>query len=70
MKFIEANKNFRHAEKVSIGDEILVNGIYKFIPEKVMNVSNIMIEGNIFLNKFKILANKKCWSQQHSKKLN
>ena len=52
-------QNFRYAEKVSIGDEMLVNGIYKFNPEKVINVSDIMMQGNIFLNKFKIQANKK-----------
>ena len=54
-----SKQHFRYAEKVSIGDEILVHGIYKFTPEKVIKVSDIMMQGNILLNKFKMLANKK-----------
>ena len=54
-----SKQNFRYVEKLSISDEILVHGNYKFTAEKVINVSDIMMQGNILLNKFKMLANKK-----------
>ena len=54
-----SKQNFRYVEKLSISDEILVHGNYKFTAEKVINVSDIMMQGNILLNQFKMLANKK-----------
>ena len=37
---------FRYADQVSVTDEILVEGNNKVNPEKVTNVSTLILEGN------------------------
>ena len=39
----------RYGEKLSIGDEVLVQGINELTSAKVMNVSNISIRGKYIL---------------------
>ena len=40
------NSNFSYADLVSVGDEVLVQGNSDILPTRVINVSNIMFEGD------------------------
>ena len=48
---------FRYADQVAIGDEVLVQGNGEFTPEKVLNMSQSMMEGdcNFFLSYLSVL---------------
>ena len=37
---------FRYADNISVGDEVLVEGNDKLTPLRVINVSNIMMQGH------------------------
>ena len=45
---ITALFHFRYADQVLIDDEILVEKYNKFVPTKVTNVSDSVMEGNSF----------------------
>ena len=51
---ITINIPLRYANQLSIGDEILVQENNELIPEQVINVSNIIMQGNHY---FKFLQN-------------
>ena len=36
----------RYANDVSVGDELIINGINDLIPEKVINVTDMKMQGN------------------------
>ena len=43
------NSNFSYADLVSVGDEVLVQGNKDILPTRVINVSNIMLQGDHWL---------------------
>ena len=42
--------SYRYADQVSVGDEVMVLRNDKFMPAKVMNVSNLIMQGNYSLS--------------------
>ena len=43
------NSNFSYSDLVSVGDEVLVQGNNDILPTRVINVSNIMLQGDHWL---------------------
>ena len=45
---------FRYADKICIGDEVLVHESNVLVPQKVMNITKTVMQGNSFFLSFKI----------------
>ena len=43
---------FRYADRVSVGDEILAQVNDEMVPTKVINVSNLILQGDCLFNSF------------------
>ena len=40
--------SYRYADQVLVGDEVLVQGIDNLIPAKVINVSSLNMQGDVY----------------------